>query len=156
METQKEIGKWVLFTRWMLKSWSVRYPHLKLQFGFIRNLCTWNSSHLNDTQKMRTSKEIYEKVLCLPKKMTSIEWEGWSEWTGWIVNQNKTEISMNAIGTKIICKFFGSICNNKRCKGEAKSIANYFISIVLIFLFPIKHCLNKGSTNEPLNSTVFW
>ena len=30
-------------------------------------------------------------------------------------------------------KNFGSICNNNRCKGEAKNIANYFISIVLIF-----------------------
>ena len=78
---KEEIGKWVLFTQWMLKSWSVRYPHLKLQFGVIRNLYTWNSSHLNDTQKYEDVKgtaKHWHSVLA--KKQFDICWMGGLIW----------------------------------------------------------------------------
>ena len=127
--------------RWMLKSWSVRYPHQKLQFGFIRNLYTWNSSHLNDTQKYEDVKGNIWKDSVFAKKKTiwhllngRVDLKGLGE----LLIRTKQKYLWIQFDQNKFAKFFGSInnCNNNRCKGEAKNIANYFTPIV--FTFPLQ------------------
>ena len=147
---EKEIGKWVLFTQWMLKCWSVRYPHLKLQFGFIRNLYTWNSSHLNVTQKYEDVKgtaqgiDKYMKRFCACQKnnLTSVEWErvDLNGLGGELLIRTKQKYLTECNWIKMILQIFLEASATIRDVKEKQKI----LETILFPLFSFSHC--SGNT----------